>query len=255
VLAPSIPKVDIMSPAISHALSSLAALQKDSEQELLVRISAPIHVHMIPSITTVKSLTTKEDGIIEDFMSSWTHLVGNPNLSKWIILILGVSIALNGYLLKGISTGTGFTCHVQPPQDVRFTSNENEMERESPIISAFPEVRVEKVITASIKPVRPVPPIRRSISTMLDSINEKLKAQKFTKKPDLTPLSREPARRNQPSESVLWKSALTSTKMVPALLRFHSLCSTTRRLFCWRRMARSLPILWRRSLVIWSELS
>ncbi|KAH9477981.1 3-hydroxy-3-methylglutaryl-coenzyme A reductase [Psilocybe cubensis] len=47
--------------------------------------------------------TTSE--VIESFMSSWTRLVGDPILSKWIVIILAISVALNGYLLKGIAAG------------------------------------------------------------------------------------------------------------------------------------------------------
>ncbi|TIA76199.1 hypothetical protein E3P91_00101 [Wallemia ichthyophaga] len=45
--------------------------------------------------------------VLEDFMSGWTHLVGDPVMSKWIVLILGSSIFLNGYLLKGLGGGSG----------------------------------------------------------------------------------------------------------------------------------------------------
>lgn len=38
-------------------------------------------------------------------MSTWTRLVGDPILSKWIVVALAISITLNGYLLKGISAG------------------------------------------------------------------------------------------------------------------------------------------------------
>ena len=37
-------------------------------------------------------------------MSSWTRLVGDPILSKWIVVVLAISITLNGYLLKGIAS-------------------------------------------------------------------------------------------------------------------------------------------------------
>ena len=40
-------------------------------------------------------------------MSNWTNLVGDPVLSKWIVVMLSLSVALNGYLLKGIAAGTG----------------------------------------------------------------------------------------------------------------------------------------------------
>jgi hydroxymethylglutaryl-CoA reductase (NADPH) len=38
-------------------------------------------------------------------MSTWTRLVGDPILSKWIVVVLAISITLNGYLLKGIAGG------------------------------------------------------------------------------------------------------------------------------------------------------
>ena len=38
-------------------------------------------------------------------MSSWTRLVGDPILSKLVVVVLAISISLNGYLLKGIASG------------------------------------------------------------------------------------------------------------------------------------------------------
>lgn len=39
----------------------------------------------------------------DQFMSEWTLLVGDPVLSKWIVVFLAISVLLNGYLLKGIA--------------------------------------------------------------------------------------------------------------------------------------------------------
>lgn len=44
--------------------------------------------------------------MLDNFMTEWTRLVGDPVMSKWIIVTLGVSILLNGYLLKGIASGS-----------------------------------------------------------------------------------------------------------------------------------------------------
>lgn len=41
---------------------------------------------------------------LDRFMSEWSLLVGDPVLSKWIVVALFVSIILNGYLLKGIAS-------------------------------------------------------------------------------------------------------------------------------------------------------
>ncbi|KAM0746665.1 hypothetical protein T439DRAFT_306082 [Meredithblackwellia eburnea MCA 4105] len=43
--------------------------------------------------------------ILDRFMSRWSRLVGDPVMSKWIVVALGISVFLNGYLLKGITSG------------------------------------------------------------------------------------------------------------------------------------------------------
>ncbi|CAH7671331.1 3-hydroxy-3-methylglutaryl-coenzyme A reductase [Phakopsora pachyrhizi] len=40
---------------------------------------------------------------LDEVMSSWTEFVGDPVVSKWIVIILGLSVLLNTYLLKGIA--------------------------------------------------------------------------------------------------------------------------------------------------------
>lgn len=44
--------------------------------------------------------------LIDQFMSRWSRFVGDPVMSKWIVIALGVSVLLNGYLLKGITSGS-----------------------------------------------------------------------------------------------------------------------------------------------------
>ncbi|KAI0064909.1 hypothetical protein BV25DRAFT_1799483 [Artomyces pyxidatus] len=193
-------KVDITSPAIADVLASLAALESGSSKELLVKVSAPAYIRMVPSVFAAPPKDHKStDDMIENFMSSWSTLVGDPILSKWIVLLLGVSVALNGYLLKGISTGTGSTRTVQPPQNVRFTAPSKD-EKEavvvapapapapatpSEVISAFPITRVDALITRATAPLVRPKPIKKihsinGISSMLESVDQKLKAQKFT---------------------------------------------------------------------------
>ncbi|KAN0065844.1 3-hydroxy-3-methylglutaryl-coenzyme A (HMG-CoA) reductase isozyme [Thecaphora frezii] len=43
--------------------------------------------------------------VLDSFMSGWTVIVGDPVISKWMSLALGISIFLNAYLLKGIANG------------------------------------------------------------------------------------------------------------------------------------------------------
>jgi hydroxymethylglutaryl-CoA reductase (NADPH) len=195
---PDFRTVDITNPSVQRSLSSLANFH--SGPELVVRISTPVHVRMVPIISPHlhKESRTKErdaDDMIDGFMSSWTRLVGDPILSKWIVLLLGVSVALNGYLLKGISTGTGSTRSVQQSQGVRFNSVDIQ-EKQTGILSSHPapiptslESRTERVTVYSSAPavVRPIPvpallrpPSVNGISSLLNSVDEKLKAQQST---------------------------------------------------------------------------
>lgn len=189
--------VDITSVPVEQSLSSLAALH--NEGGLIVRISAPVHIRMVPIISPqvhkeVKAKGRDADDMIDSFMSSWTRLVGDPILSKWIVLLLGVSVALNGYLLKGISTGTGSTRGVQQAQGVRFNTVDRSQLGVPPSLPApipiFPGPRKEGIAVYSAAPpvVRPIPvparaPSVNGISSLLDSVDEKLKAQK----PPFTP--------------------------------------------------------------------
>jgi len=52
-------------------------------------------------------------------ITAWTVLVGDLVLSVWIVLVLAVSVALNGYLLKGIAEGA---MRGLQPNNVRFRS-------------------------------------------------------------------------------------------------------------------------------------
>ena len=97
-------KVDITASSVSSALSALAAAHSDLdltynqteltepvEIELLVRISPPLYVRVIPSDAPARhsgdnSLTRFTHDLLDNFMSSWTGLVGDPVISKCIVV-------------------------------------------------------------------------------------------------------------------------------------------------------------------------
>ena len=129
--------------SVLNALVEASAADLRGERDLFVKVSPPIHIkvvvppsmlssspfasrssspsyfssprnptyqrstssilsHILPS-TFHSSKSTSE--LLESFMSTWTRLVGDPILSKWIVVVLAISISLNGYLLKGIASG------------------------------------------------------------------------------------------------------------------------------------------------------
>ena len=129
-------KVDITAPGLRSVLNALVEAsptnirgedeEGDQDQrDLLVKVSPPIYIRLVlpPSMLSSShgrssssshstsshishifaSKSTSE--LLESFMSTWTRLVGDPILSKWIVVALAISITLNGYLLKGISAG------------------------------------------------------------------------------------------------------------------------------------------------------
>ncbi|KAI5996499.1 hydroxymethylglutaryl-coenzyme A reductase-domain-containing protein [Pisolithus orientalis] len=98
-------KVDITFAAVTEALRSLEtfhfAEDNSSSGDILVQIAPPVHFLVIPPSRP----SSRTGEMIDNFMTAWTKIVGDPFLSKWIVLLLASSLALNGYLLKSIAEG------------------------------------------------------------------------------------------------------------------------------------------------------
>lgn len=107
-----------LSPTLAPILAKLSAVQPSHEIPLVVQIPAPTVFRLVLPGMPVHALAREASNaaeraggvagsmaILDRFMSSWTKLVGDPVLSKWIVIVLIVSVFLNGYLLKGIAVG------------------------------------------------------------------------------------------------------------------------------------------------------
>ncbi|KAF8434525.1 hydroxymethylglutaryl-coenzyme A reductase-domain-containing protein [Boletus edulis BED1] len=117
-------KVDIASPAIAIVLDTIAAFHTSnnfttSSVDVLVKVAPPLSISVIPPGPARPRALFRSSEIIDNFMSGWTNLVGDPVISKWIVFVLAASVVLNGYLLKGIAEGA--IRGLQPPS-VRFRS-------------------------------------------------------------------------------------------------------------------------------------
>lgn len=198
-----IKKVDITSPVIASVLSSLAIQDNQSQSsdadspkddEVLVRVAPPLHVRVSHEDAA------KSDHIIHNFMESWTRLVGDEVLSKWIVLVLAVSVALNGYLLKGIAVGGTNSLRPAVSQTVRFGEGDTkervkeDIRQPSPVLPklsildspTLPEVdttleatpRPTYFNTAMPAPVAPIPVPARSLPLNLERIDQKLEEQR-----------------------------------------------------------------------------
>lgn len=192
-------KVDITSPIISNVLSSLVTQDQQSQSsdvdmpkddEILVRVAPPLHVRVS------REDAVKSGHIIHNFMESWTRLVGDEVLSKWIVLVLAVSVALNGYLLKGIAVGATTTLRPVVSQAVRFGWDETKEKvkedirpsspmlprlstLDSPVLRevdpTLPEVTPRPTYFDTLPaPVAPIPVPARPPPLNLDQIHQKL---------------------------------------------------------------------------------
>ena len=189
-------KVDITTPGLRSVLNALVDAStadlprssdditedEDAARDMLVKVAPPIYVRvvlppsMLPSAkhgAVVPSKHALSDSylhhtisnrkdtseLLDAFMSSWTRLVGDPILSKWIVVMLAISVGLNGYLLKGIAAGVvgtrfGGIAPVSVKGGVRFENveeekdeeeEEKEKEKEPPVVSIpTPPVRAKE---------------------------------------------------------------------------------------------------------------
>lgn len=114
--------VDITSPPVIDVLKSLEtfyfAETNPSTTDIIAQIAPPIYFLAIPPVTNTLRRSSKSGEMIDNFMTAWTKIVGDPVLSKWIILLLACSLALNGYLLKSLAEGAIRGIH---PPNVRFS--------------------------------------------------------------------------------------------------------------------------------------
>jgi hydroxymethylglutaryl-CoA reductase (NADPH) len=190
-------KVDLSTPAIQHVLSSLAKTEhvdavvaegsESMEHGLLVKVNPSIHVRVIPLDSTAAATpfassnpgtprSTSE--MVENFMSSWSRLVGDPVFSKWIVMVLAVSISLNGYLLKGIAAGLGGKGSVAKLGGVRFGGD---VPPEPTAAVAHAELVQRPIISVPVPAPAPAPLRPRTFT--LDEVDRRLRERRIAPGP------------------------------------------------------------------------
>ncbi|KAJ7938276.1 hydroxymethylglutaryl-CoA reductase [Mycena leptocephala] len=83
------------SPPSAPSSSSPATVH---EPRLLVRLRPPITLRPTRPASRRRLLASR----IEAGLSTWTRLVGDPVLSKGIVVVLAISVLLNAYLIRGV---------------------------------------------------------------------------------------------------------------------------------------------------------
>ena len=156
-------KVDITSPAIASVLDTIAAFHTSdnittSSVDVLVKVGPPLHISVVPPGPARPRALFRSSEIIDNFMSGWTNLVGDPVISKWIVFVLAASVVLNGYLLKGIAEGA---IRGLQPQSVRFGSVGGvKRDRDADEKTETPQVKttaIRRKPTFAVGPPKPKP--------------------------------------------------------------------------------------------------
>ncbi|KAF6757834.1 hydroxymethylglutaryl-CoA reductase [Ephemerocybe angulata] len=178
------------------------------DKQVLLKIAPPVYIRVTPPVSLTSKLSASAgasgvvvDGgrarstseMVESFLASWTRLVGDPVLSKWIVIILAISVGLNGFLLQGIALGVGVNglgaMLTRGRGGVRF-EEEGEGEgvngggKEEGVVvigsssrtSATAVVGEVEVKHLTRRPSYTIPPSTGAIS--LDDVDKKLKAQR-----------------------------------------------------------------------------
>uniref|UniRef100_A0A0W0GEY0 3-hydroxy-3-methylglutaryl coenzyme A reductase n=1 Tax=Moniliophthora roreri TaxID=221103 RepID=A0A0W0GEY0_MONRR len=195
--------VDASTPAFRHALSALAATGEgaiyETEEKLnpmLFKVNPPVHVRVVPpqALLAAAESTKVETSAdyLESFMTNWSRLVGDPLMSKWIVVVLAISISLNGYLLKGIAAGLAGKGATKG-SGVRFSgSTEEETPAPAPAPAPAPiaaplkkEIEIAKISPPTPPAVMSPPrsPSKRPTTFTLDDVDRRLRARRLTMSP------------------------------------------------------------------------
>lgn len=236
-------KVDVTSPGVRAVLKAIetaegfvnpADLQHDQttgtgddeefplgldrvqpDKQLMLKIAPPVHIRVTPpaaltskftgsaATNQARRKTTGEQ--VESFMSTWTRLVGDPILSKWIVVMLAISISLNGYLLRGIALGVGVNglgaLLARGKAGVRFEDGEGEDKEESAVtVASSTTPTAVQTSTSTSHALVHRPSFTSSVNTFnLEDVDKKLKAQRRLTITSKTVLGAAAAAVNQPT--------------------------------------------------------
>jgi hydroxymethylglutaryl-CoA reductase (NADPH) len=173
--------VDIFSPDVRGVLEQVQSALGTPADGLLVRVHPPVQLHAAPA--PARQIPAGVDGATLDrFLESWTRLVGDPVMSKWIVCLLALSVGLNGLLLRGLGLSAAVFAP-GPKGAVRFErrvdarsplrqSTSNEVEATADEREAAPAALSPK-IPSPVKVVAPSP-IKTTNTSLLDAIDAKL---------------------------------------------------------------------------------
>jgi hydroxymethylglutaryl-CoA reductase (NADPH) len=101
--------------------------------------------------------------MLDSFMNAWSSLIGDPIVSKWIVITLAVSVSLNWYLLKGLASSlpSPFPSAVTFPSTTSFSEAPKMSRRWSGVgaadLASYERERIAEAENQGITIRRPIP--------------------------------------------------------------------------------------------------
>ncbi|KAJ6590631.1 hydroxymethylglutaryl-CoA reductase [Mycena vulgaris] len=127
----------LLTPTQVHSPS--ASDDESVEPRLLVRLSPPLTLRPARPLSRRRVLSLRIDTVL----SAWTRLVGDPVLSKGIVVVLAISVLLNAYLIRGVGRARGGVRFEDGREEAKQESEAKEHSEEAPAVKTEPKSEPE----------------------------------------------------------------------------------------------------------------
>jgi hypothetical protein len=101
------------SEATLNLIANNISLSHPSIRTITLSILPPVFFRSVPSFLDSQGLLERSERVVGGFLEGWTKRVGDPVISKWIVVVLLVSMFLNARLLSAARRGA-----MQPIQTI-----------------------------------------------------------------------------------------------------------------------------------------
>jgi len=117
-------------------------------QSITLSILRPVFFQAEPTITENQRILEQGERVVRGFLEGWTKSVGDPVISKWIVVTLCVSMGLNAWLLSAVRRGVMHTPQIYTTKPAA--------DRSPPTVDSTPSPPKPSVsVSAANKPLKP----------------------------------------------------------------------------------------------------
>lgn len=145
------------SEATLSLVTKVISASHPAMQSITLSILRPVFFQAESAITENQRILEHGERVVLGFLEGWTKSVGDPVISKWIVVTLCVSMGLNAWLLSAVRRGVMHTPQISTIQPA--------IDRSPPTVDSTPSPPKPSVlVSAATNPLK---------STSLSSIDNK----------------------------------------------------------------------------------